>query len=212
MSIEGILVGLAAIAVGAAWAFYGLSMFTVLLPLFAFAFGVLMGAQLGQDVLGEGFLSTVLSWVFGIIFGLVLAVVSFFWYYAAVTIAAGALGYAFGVGFMDVLGIDSSILGTIVGLFVGGVLAIATFAAGVPAFLVITFSAISGAAGIVNGALILLGRIKVDNLDSGLLGGLLTDGLIAIMAWIVIAVVAILYQLRKVNETSIAVRREAYRF
>jgi hypothetical protein len=212
MSIDGLLVGVLAIAIGAAWAFYGLSAFTVLLPLFAFAFGVLVGAQLGQDAFGEGFFSTVLSWVVGIVFGLILASVSFFWYYAAVTLAAGALGYAFGVGFANALDIDSSLLGSVVGLVIGAVLAIATFAAGVPAFLVITFSAISGAAGVVNGGLILLGRIKVADLHSGLLGGLLSDGTIAVVAWILIAVVAIWYQLRKVSDTSVAIRREAYRF
>lgn len=212
MPIDGIVVGLVAIAIGAVWALYGLSAFKILLPIWAFAFGVLVGAQLGQDVLGEGFFSTVASWSIGIVFGLVLAAVSYTWYYAAVTIAAGALGYAFGVGFMDALRIDSSMIGVGVGLVVGAVLAIGTFAAGVPAFLVITFSAISGAAGIVNGVLILLGRIKVEDLHSGLLGGLLSGGIVAVVAWIVISAVAVGYQLRKVNETSVAVRREAYRF
>lgn len=42
MSIEGILVGLLAIAIGAAWAFYGLKLFTILLPIWAFFFGSLL--------------------------------------------------------------------------------------------------------------------------------------------------------------------------
>ena len=103
MSAETILVGLFAIAIGGAWAFYGLSAFTILLPIWAFAFGFLMGAQFSQDIFGQGFLSSVFSWGVGFVFGLVLAVVSWFWYYAAVTIAAGALGYAFGVGILDAL-------------------------------------------------------------------------------------------------------------
>ncbi len=212
MSIEGIIVGLLAIAVGGAWAFYGLSLFTILLPLWAFVFGFLVGMQWSHDVFGQGFFTTVLGWIIGILFGFFLGAISYFWYYAAVTIAAGALGYTFGVGLMDALGIDAAILGIVVGLIVGGALAIATFLAGVPALLVIIFSAISGAGAVVNGALIFLGRIQVEDLDSGLLSGLLTDGIIGVGAWIVIAALAAFWQFRRVADLAISVRREAYRY
>ena len=116
MSIEGIILGLLALAVGLAWAFYGLKVFTILLPVWAFFFGLLTGAQWAQDLFGEGLFTTVLSWGIGLVFGIVLAVISYLWYYAAVTIAGGALGYMLGVGLMDWLGIDAQILGLIVGL------------------------------------------------------------------------------------------------
>ena len=212
MTVDQILVGLFAIAIGGAWAFYGLSAFTILLPIWAFAFGFVMGAQFSQDVFGQGFLSSVFSWGVGFVFGLVLAVISWFWYYAAVTIAAGALGYAFGVGILDALSIDSAILGIVVGLAIGGVLAVATFVAGVPAFLVIYFSAISGAAGVVNGALIIIGRLKLEDIHSHIIGGLLTDGIVGVVAWIALSAIAIWYQLRKVTEATLSIRREAYRF
>ena len=212
MSFEGIVVGLVAIVVGGAWAFYGLSLFTILLPLWAFVFGFLVGMQWSHDVFGQGFFTTVLGWAIGIGFGFFLAAISYFWYYAAVTIAAGALGYAFGVGILDALNIDAAILGIVVGLIVGGALAIGTFLAGVPAFLIVGFSALSGAAGVVNGVLILLGRIKVEDLESNLLGGLLTDGIIAVVAWLVISGVAVFWQLQRVTETAVAIRRESYRF
>ena len=171
-----------------------------------------MGTQFSQDVFGQGFLSSVFSWGVGFVFGLVLAVISWFWYYAAVTIAAGALGYAFGVGILDVLSIDSAILGIVVGLAIGGVLAVATFVAGVPAFLVIYFSAISGAAGVVNGALIIIGRLKLEDIHSHIIGGLLTDGIVGVVAWIALSAIAIWYQLRRVTAAAVSIRREAYRW
>jgi hypothetical protein len=70
MSIEGILVGLLAIVIGAAWAFYGLKLFTILLPIWAFFFGLVTGAQWAADVFGQGFFSSVLSWGIGLVFGL----------------------------------------------------------------------------------------------------------------------------------------------
>lgn len=212
MSIEGIIIGLLAIGVGLAWAFYGLKVFTILLPIWAFFFGLLAGAQWGQDVFGQGFLSSVLSWGIGLVFGIVLAAISYFWYYAAVTIAGGAIGYALGVGFLDWLGIDSSFLGIVVGLVVGAVFAAVTFLLGVPAWLIVVFSGISGAAAAVNGVLILLGRIKVENLESGLVDGLLTDTAIGVIAWIVLAVVAIFWQMRDVARTVTTVERTAYRY
>ena len=164
MSIEGIILGLLALAVGLAWAFYGLKVFTILLPVWAFFFGLLTGAQWAPGRSSATGCSPRSSrgasaWCFGI----VLAVISYLWYYAAVTIAGGALGYALGVGFMDWLGIDAQILGIVVGLVVGAVFAAATFLLGVPIWLIIWFSAISGAAAAVNGVLIFLGaRSRLD--------------------------------------------------
>jgi hypothetical protein len=212
MSIEGIIVGLLAVVVGAAWAAYGLKFFTILLPLWAFLFGLISGAQWGQDVFGQGFFSTVLSWIIGFGFGLFLAVISFFWYYAAVTILGGALGYALGVGLMDWLGIDAQILGILVGLIVGAVFAFGTFVLGVPAFLVIYLSAISGAAAVVNGVLVLFGVIKLSDLESGFFNGLLTNGIVGIGAWIALSVVAIVYQLRDVGRMAASIDRAAYRY
>jgi hypothetical protein len=212
MSIEGIIVGLLAIGIGLAWAFYGLKLFVILLPIWAFFFGLVTGAQWAQDVFGEGFFSTVLSWGIGLVFGIVLAAISYFWYYAAVTIAGGAIGYALGVGFLDWLGIDAAILGLIVGLIVGAVFAAVTFLLGVPAWLIVIFSGVSGAAAAVNGVLILLGRIKLEDLNSGIVNGLLTDTAIGVIAWIVIAAAAIFWQMRDIAGSITTVERTSYRY
>lgn len=212
MSIEGIIVGLLAVVIGAAWAAYGLKFFTILLPLWAFLFGLAAGAQWSQEIFGQGFFSTVLSWIIGFGFGLFLAVISFFWYYAAVVILGGALGYALGVGLMDWLGIDAHILGILIGLIVGAVFAFATFALGVPAFLVIYLSAISGSAAVVNGVLVLFGIVKLSGLNSSFFNGLFKQGAVGIIAWIVLSVIAIAYQLRDVGRMAASIDRAAYRY
>ena len=53
MTIEAIVIGLLAIGIGLAWAFYGLKLFTILLPIWAFFFGLIAGAQWSQDVFGQ---------------------------------------------------------------------------------------------------------------------------------------------------------------
>jgi Domain of unknown function (DUF4203) len=218
MSLEGILIGLFAIAIGLAWAFYGLKLFVLLLPIWAFFFGLVTGAQWASEVFGKGdagFFITTLSWIIGIVFGLVLAAIAFFWYYAAVVIMVGALGYMLGVGFFEWLGFGTGLIALVVGLLLGAVFAVAAFLLGVPALLVVVVSAFSGAAAVVNGIGILVGRIKVEELSAGIFGSLMhnADGVIAMVAMVLIAAAAIWYQLRGVEEMATArIDRSQYRY
>jgi hypothetical protein len=212
MTIEGIIIGLLAIGIGLAWAFYGLKLFTILLPLWAFFFGLVAGAQWGQDVFGQGFFSTVLSWIIGLIFGVVLAAISFFWYYAAIVILGGAVGYALGVGFFEWLGLGTGVVAIVVGLILGAIFAIATFVLGVPVILVMVFSAFSGAVAAINGIWILLGQIKVEDLGVGIFGSLLHNGALGIIAAVVLGAVALYWQIRDVGSSITSIDRSSYRY
>ena len=208
--LEQILVGIVAIVVGLAWAFYGFKAFLILLPIWAFLVGFAAGASWIQQLLGAGFLATTTSWVGGLVIGIVLAVLSYFWYYAAIVIVGGALGYTLGAGVLAAIGFGDfiSFAG---GLVVAAVLAFLTIILAVPAYLVIIFSAIGGGVAAVNGLLILLGRIKLEDISSGLGEGLLKDPLIAVVGTIVIAAAGIMYQMRDLSDTAQSIRREGYR-
>jgi hypothetical protein len=210
MSLEGIVVGLLAILVGLAWAFYGLKAFTLLLPIWAFFIGLLAGAEWASQIFGGGFFGSVTSWIIGLVLGIVLAVLSYFWYYAAVVILGATLGYTLGAGIMEAIGI-TGFLSIVVGLIVGAVFAVGIFVLAVPAFLVIAVSAIGGAMAAVNGVLILLGRIDLDDIHAGRAQGLLKEGVIGIVAVIAIAAAGILYQTRSVVDTAVAIDRSTYR-
>ena len=213
MSLESIVIGLLAIGIGLAWAFYGLKLFTILLPLWAFFFGLIAGAQWGQDVFGQsGIFTTVLSWGIGLVFGVVLAAISFFWYYAAIVILGGAVGYALGIGFFEWLNLGTGFIAIVIALIVGAIFAVGTFVLGVPVVLVMVFSAFSGAAAVVNGVLILLGQIKLDTLDTGIFGSLLTNGVVGIVAFLVLGAVALYWQIRDVAGSIQTIDRSAYRY
>ena len=212
MSLEGIIIGLLAIGIGLAWAFYGLKLFTILLPLWAFFFGLVAGAQWGADIFGQGFFATVLSWGIGLVFGLVLAAISFFWYYAAIVILGGAVGYALGIGFFEWLNLGTGFIAIVIALIVGAIFAVGTFVLGVPVVLVMVFSAFSGAAAVVNGVLIFLGQIKLDTLDTGIFGSLLTNGVVGIVAFLVLGAVALYWQIRDVAGSIQTIDRSAYRY
>ena len=98
------------------------------------------------------------------------------------------------------------------GVFVGGIFAAAAFVLGVPALVVVYVSAVSGAAAIVNGVLLFLGRITLENLENGLFGGVLTDTFVGIAALVVISVIAIVYQMRGIARVAAAIDRSGYRF
>jgi hypothetical protein len=213
MSLESIVIGLLAIVIGLAWAFYGLKLFTILLPIWAFFFGLIAGAQWGQDVFGQsGIFTTVLSWGIGLIFGIVLAAIAFFWYYAAIVILGGAVGYALGIGFFEWLGLGTGFIAIVIALIVGAIFAIGTFVLGVPVVLVMVFSAFSGAAAVVNGVLIFLGQVKLDQLDTGIFGSLLTNGVVGIVAFLVLGGVALYWQIRDVAGSIQSIDRSAYRY
>ncbi len=128
---------------------------------------------------------------------------------------AGALGYMLGVGIFDWLGFDTGVIAITVGLIVGAIFAIGAFLTGVPALLVIVVSAFSGSIAAINGLFILLGRIKVEELGTGIFGSLLgnADGLIAMIAMVLLATAAIFYQLRGVEAMATGqIDRTAYRY
>ena len=210
MTLEGILVGLVVIIVGLAWAFYGLRAFTILLPIWAFIVGFGAGASWIQELFGGGFLATTTSWVGGFFVGLVLALLSYFLYYAAVVLLGGALGYTLAAGFAVGIGLPN-FLAIIVGLVAGAALGAAVLLLAMPAFLVVWLSAIGGATAVANGLLILLGRIDLKDTEGGLGQGLLRDPAIAVVTVIVVAAAGIYYQMREVTESTVAVERATYR-
>jgi hypothetical protein len=210
MTLEGILVGLVVIVIGLAWAFYGLRAFTILLPIWAFIVGFGAGASWIQELFGDGFLATTTSWVGGFFVGLVLALLSYFLYYAAVVLVGGALGYTLAAGFAVGIGLPH-FLAIVIGLAFAVALAAAVLLLAMPAFLVVWLSAIGGATAVANGLLILLGRIELKDIEGGLGQGLLRDPAIAIVTVIVVAAAGIYYQMRDVTEASVAVERASYR-
>ena len=212
MSIEGILVGLLAIGAGAAWAFFGLRFFAILLPIWAFFFGLTAGIDFASNIFSDGIIGTTISWGIGLVFGLVLALISFFWYYAAIVILAGAVGYSLGVGFFEYFGFGTGVIAIVVGLILGALFAIGTFLLGVPVLLVMIFSAFSGAAAIVNGVLILFNQVKLESIDVGIFGSLLHQGILGTVAFLVIGAAGLLYQLRDVGQTITSIDRSAYSY
>ncbi len=117
--------GLIALLFGMLVCFGGYRLFLLLLPIWSFFFGFTLGAHAVQAITpGVGFLVTITSWVAGFFAAAVFAVLSYLFYFMAVAIVAGSLGYGLTVGILMALGVDMNFLVWLIGLIVGIALAV----------------------------------------------------------------------------------------
>jgi len=212
MTLEGIVAGLIIGLVGLAFAFGGFRLFLILLPIWGFLAGFLVGADVISYILGDGFLATGLGWVTGFIVGALFAVLSYLYYYVAVVLLGGSLGYAIGIGFMTWLNIGGA-FAWIVAMAVAIVFAIGFVMLRMPFILIVVATAIGGATAAIAGLALILGRIKLEAFNGGQFGAVLKDELswVWFVAMIALALAAGFYQLRSLDRTVMSIQSSQYR-
>ncbi len=196
MSLEGLLIGALAVLVGLAFAFVGYRFFLVLLPIWGFIVGFALTANAIAGLLNEGFLVTVLGWIAGFFVGLLFAVLSYFFWYIAVIVLAGTVGYAIGASLLTAIGVDSGFLIFLAGLAVGIVFFVAAIVLAVPKWAIVVLTSIGGAGAIVVGAALAIGRFPVSGLgEGGIVSAAIGDSVLWGLAWLVLAVAGMVVQI-----------------
>ncbi len=138
ITLEGLLLGALAIAIGLAFCFWGFRVFLILLPIWGFFAGFVLGANGIDYLFGEGFLATTTGWVVGFLLGLLFAVLSYLYYWVAVILLGGALGYQLTLGLLHWIGFEADgLIVFILALIVGAVFAVGFFILQMPAVLVV---------------------------------------------------------------------------
>jgi len=166
--METLLLGIFALALGAAVCFAGYKFFLFLLPVFGFVAGFWLGSALVAELFGSGFLSEVTGWIIGIVAGVILAIGSYFFWYVAIVLLAGAVGAWLGGGVMAAIGFNpDGILQLLVALAVGAIFAIGAIVLRAPKWVVLGLTALGGAGTAVSGVLLILGQIKVEAIQDG---------------------------------------------
>jgi hypothetical protein len=200
MTIEGILGGLIALGIGLMFAFYGFRLFLILLPIWGFFAGFVLGAGALTALFGEGFLVTVTSWIAGLIVGVIFAVLSYLYYWFAVVFVGAWLGYIAGTGLMALLGIGDGFLAFVVGLIVAIAVGLVFIFLRVPKYLILVATSFSGAFAAIAGVAMLLGQIPYTALSEGLIGALSEAqsnlSWIWALAGLALGVVALVFQMR----------------
>jgi len=191
-----LLMAILAVVIGAAFAFGGWRFFLVLLPIWAFVVGFSLGTEAMRSLFGDGTFATVTSWIVGFVVAAVFAVLSYLYYYAAVAIAAGLVGYTIGASAWGLIGSDQGVIAFVIGIVVAAVFAIAVLAFNVPKYLVIVVTGLGGAATILLGWFLLIGKVPSDNVTWWEVGHLIRDSWVYLIVWAVIAAAGMLAQLR----------------
>ena len=198
MDTYAILIGLLALLVGLAFTFFGYRLFLILLPIWGAVVGFFFGANLAAVLFGREFLGDMTGILVGILFAILFAIGSYLWYWLAVALLAGSFGYTIGLAVMRYVGVTDRTMIIVAAVVVAIVFAIVAIWLGLPKYLAITLTSIGGAFTAVTGVAVLVGRVPVSALESGLIGAPVGSdvSLILFVAAIVLAAIGIFYQLR----------------
>ena len=177
MSLEAAVLGLVALAVGAAFTFWGFRFFLLLLPIWGFVFGFIVGADAMHYIFGQGFLATTAALVVGFVLAIVFAALSYLYYWFAIVWIGATAGYALGTGIMAWLTPNADIITFIVGLALAAVFAVIFIVLRLPKYLAIAFTAFGGAFAVMAGIALILGRVPLDQLNGGTVGMYVKDSL-----------------------------------
>ena len=149
MESAGFCATLIALGFGLTFLCFGYRLFMVLLPLWGFLFGLLLGGQAMQAIFDYGFFANIATWVVAFCVGAAFAVLSYLFWSVAVALMAGSLGYAVGAGLMNLFGIDAGLVTFLVGLALAVAVAYVTFRFNLQRYMVIAVTALYGTASII---------------------------------------------------------------
>jgi hypothetical protein len=190
-----ILIGLVGIVIGLAVTFAGLQYFYLLLPIWGFIAGFLVGAAGVTAIFGDGFLATGLGIVIGLIVGAIFSGISYFyWYFTVLVVAASADG-VLGASLFSSIGIDSSWLLFIIAIIVGALFMLGALIFDYPTYLVIVNTAVAGSAIVIGGVLLVFNKFDRDDIGTGALWERINDHWFLWLIWIALAAIGIGAQL-----------------
>jgi hypothetical protein len=160
-----LLAAIILIAVGAAALFVGFRLWLILLPIFGFFVGFVVGAELISTWLGDGFLQNVLGIVVGAVTAVIFAFLAIFWWWAGVVLVLAGFGFV-----------------------------VAAVVLRLPRALVIVASSLWGSGAVLAGVLVILNRIDVEELGFGAVNQAIGESFFWFIAWLALAVVGMAAQ------------------
>jgi len=172
----------------------GYRFFLILLPIFGFFFGLTFGAQTMQAIFGTGFLAEVTSWVVGFVVGAIFAVLSYLFYFVAVAIIAGSLGYTLAVGLLTGIGMDMGFIVWIVGVVAAIALVAVTIMFNLQKWVIMIATSLMGAA-VILGSFLMLFSPATMLLENPVQVALKSSPLLLILS-LVVAVLGVVLQER----------------
>jgi hypothetical protein len=195
-----ILLALLVMATGLILLFNGYALARFLIPVWGFISGLALGGAVMADLSDTPFLATVSGLAIGLLVGAGFALFAYFYYAAAVIIAAGAIGYWLGSSLIQFTGIDPGFLSTTVGIAVGALAGFAALLSNAPKYVLIVLTAVAGAVTTIGGVMLLFNVVPVDYFSYTLTRTVIHYSLIWTLAMIALAVVGMVLQSRQARQ------------
>lgn len=191
-----VLVGLIAVVSGLILCFGGRTIFRLILSVWGAFVGFTLGGSLLSTFTGDAPFTTLLGWVASVALALVFAGLAYSFYILAVIIAIGSIGYSLGTGMGIALGATSTVL-LVLGILAALLLVGAALATNLPDILLTVLSALTGAAAIVAGLMLVVGVAEpVDLTETSLREFVVQQPLWWTAMYVVIAIVGMVVQHR----------------
>lgn len=206
MSGADVFFGIIAILIGVAFCFQGYLAMRLIIPIWGAFAGFSFGAGLVAAIGNDGFLSTGLGWIVGLVTAVVFALFAYLYYAVAVILTMGAIGFALGSSVMYAFDIHWQWLVVLVGIAAGALLAFVALVADVPMLLLVVLSAMAGAAAIVGGIMFLTGALDTDDVSSNQVIEAADRGWWWTAMYAVLAIVGIVVQLRATTRWRMSMR------
>ena len=196
MFFQTVFTSLLLIMLGLALLFTGYRFFQLLISIWGFIAGFQFGASILSNWFGQGFLTTVIGWVIGLLIGIFAATLAYLFYAAAVVILAGFVGYQLGIGVMAGLGFNEGFVTFLVGLVVGLALVALAIYLHFPKVLILILTSLAGAELLLGGVFVALGRITLTGLRFGAVGAIVQDSWFWGLLYLAIAAIGFAVQWR----------------
>jgi len=182
---------------GLAMTIYGYRIFLVLLPVFGFFSGFWLGADITSLFLGTGFLGSIAGWVAGFVLGLIFALFSYMFFKFAIGVQAMIITYSIITGLFGAF-FEPGILSASIGVVFALVVLSLTFALNLQKYVVIVITSIVGSNAILLSALLLFGRVTLQELkNSGTsITPIVGDSWLWLLVWLVLTGIGVWGQLR----------------
>ena len=191
---ELICMSMIALLFGAAVCFLGYRFFLILIPIVCFFWGFALGAQTIQALFGDAFFATITSWVVGFIAAVVFAALSYFFYFIAVALIAGALGYGLVISLLGALGLDMNFITWLIAMAAAVALAVVTLRFNLQKWVIIAATAYIGAMTIIGTFLVVFGKVPVDQFGIQTVRLAISDSWFWVLGLIVLVVAGIFVQ------------------
>ncbi len=194
MALETIFAAFIAILIGAIFCFGGHRWFMVLLPVWGFMTGFSIGAYGISNVYGESLLSLVVIIVAGAILGLLLAVIAYLFFPAAIILLGASLGYSAGELAMISFGFEPGLVPGLIGIIAAVILALLGVRFNLPKYVIIVSTSMLGSIAIIIGIALVTGNYSFQGSWQELLRYIFETSAALTILWIALAAIGLVVQ------------------